>query len=214
MGTRNLTVVYKDGEPKVAQYCQWDGYPSGQGVTVLDFLKTNDLNLFAKKVGQCTWLSDEELYDLWKSVGADDTGFVSMEISNKFRKRFPHLHRDTGARILGLIQDSDGLQLVNSIGFAADGLFCEWAYVIDLDAQTLEVYSGFHKGPVVGRFKDMETEGEYSPISLEKTYALTDLPYQAKFLTDLSSNTPCLGTTLSRFSTGGPGTLTGPGESK
>ena len=28
MGTRNLTCVFKDGEYKVAQYGQWDGYPS------------------------------------------------------------------------------------------------------------------------------------------------------------------------------------------
>ena len=27
MGTRNLTVVYLDGQYKVAQYGQWDGYP-------------------------------------------------------------------------------------------------------------------------------------------------------------------------------------------
>ena len=38
MGTRNLTVVkYKD-EYKIAQYGQWDGYPNGQGVTILSFL--------------------------------------------------------------------------------------------------------------------------------------------------------------------------------
>ena len=38
MGTRNLTVVFMDGEYKVAQYGQWDGYPEGQGITCFNFL--------------------------------------------------------------------------------------------------------------------------------------------------------------------------------
>lgn len=37
MGTRNLTMVMVDGVYKVAQYGQWDGYPSGQGITVFIF---------------------------------------------------------------------------------------------------------------------------------------------------------------------------------
>jgi hypothetical protein len=39
MGTRNLTRVICDGKTKVAQYGQWDGYPEGQGKTVLNFLR-------------------------------------------------------------------------------------------------------------------------------------------------------------------------------
>ena len=39
MGTRNLTAVYLDGQYKVAQYGQWDGYPEGQGITALTFLR-------------------------------------------------------------------------------------------------------------------------------------------------------------------------------
>lgn len=31
MGTRNLTAVYLDGEYKIAQYGQWDGYPKDKG---------------------------------------------------------------------------------------------------------------------------------------------------------------------------------------
>ena len=39
MGTRHLTCVVKDGDYKVAQYGQWDGYPSGQGIDILTFLR-------------------------------------------------------------------------------------------------------------------------------------------------------------------------------
>jgi hypothetical protein len=39
MGTRNLVAVYLDGIHRIAQYGQWDGYPSGQGKTVLSFLR-------------------------------------------------------------------------------------------------------------------------------------------------------------------------------
>jgi len=44
MGTRNMTMVIdKAGEIKVAQYGQWDGYPSGVGASILGFLKNPEL---------------------------------------------------------------------------------------------------------------------------------------------------------------------------
>ena len=33
MGTRGLTMVVSKGKTRVAQYGQWDHYPSGQGRT-------------------------------------------------------------------------------------------------------------------------------------------------------------------------------------
>jgi hypothetical protein len=42
MGTRHLTMVVSNNETKVAQYGQWDGYPEGQGVTILTFLRSKD----------------------------------------------------------------------------------------------------------------------------------------------------------------------------
>ena len=42
MGTRNLTCVMYNGEYRVAQYCQWDGYPSGQGAIALNFLSDKE----------------------------------------------------------------------------------------------------------------------------------------------------------------------------
>ena len=39
MGTRFLTAVFADGQYRVAQYGQWDGYPEGAGVNILHFLR-------------------------------------------------------------------------------------------------------------------------------------------------------------------------------
>lgn len=39
MGTRSLTFVYDDeNQPIINMYAQWDGYPSGHGADLADFL--------------------------------------------------------------------------------------------------------------------------------------------------------------------------------
>lgn len=38
MGTRSLTFVYEDKEPLVNMYRQYDGYPSGHGAELAEFL--------------------------------------------------------------------------------------------------------------------------------------------------------------------------------
>lgn len=39
MGTRNITRVICNGEVKINQYCQWDGYPTGRGEEVMQFMR-------------------------------------------------------------------------------------------------------------------------------------------------------------------------------
>ena len=39
MGTRNITRVISDGQVRINQYCQWDGYPTGRGLSVLLFAR-------------------------------------------------------------------------------------------------------------------------------------------------------------------------------
>ena len=124
MGTRNLTVVVLDGEYKVAQYCQWDGYPSGQGATIAKFIeKEMDFKRFKKAVSNCSFLTEEELKKRWTDAGADGSGWVGMDVSDSFKQTYPELHRDTGAEVLKMIQKRNGLKLHNAIEFAADSLF-------------------------------------------------------------------------------------------
>ena len=188
MGTRNLTCVWLDGEPKVAQYCQWDGYPSGQGADALKFLKSNKFHreTFAKQVRRLTNPSDDAFNELWKRVGV--TGeWANLEQSNKFKETWPHLQRDFGAQILEYIQDLEHSDVGGDdpklwhrpeVAFAADSLFCEWAYVIDLDIGTFEVYRGFNKKKLLKRDrfqKWTEAGSEYHPVRLVAFWRLEEL---------------------------------------
>lgn len=191
MGTRHLIVVIADGETRVAQYGQWDGYPSGQGVAVLEFL-SSELNRakLATAAPRCSWISEGDFKATWDAVipgGIPASGLVSWEASEEWARRNPHLSRDAGADILRLVADSGGLALQDSREFAADSLFCEGAYVVDLDAGNFEVYKGFQEKPHdAGRFASMKPEKPgYWPVKLVATYRLDALPSKAAFLAEL-----------------------------
>lgn len=186
MGTRHLTAAVIDGEYKIAQYGQWDGYPSGQGATLLAFLSAMDTESFKRKLRGCAFLPDEEITALWKSEGADDSGFVSMEVSERFKAKYPQLSRDTGSEVFHLVAGSEsGLPLRNSIGFAGDSLFCEYAYVVDFDKGTFEAYQGFNKEPLASgeRFANapLSKDGaKYHPVKLVFSWPLSALPTRAE----------------------------------
>jgi hypothetical protein len=149
MGTRHLTMVQHKGEIRIAQYGQWDGYPIGQGKTIVHFIQDSmDINLFKKNIEQIKEISEEDLEKLWIKCGATKgDSMVDLETSSKFENKYPHLHRDCGANILHYIQN--GIKEVqNQLDFAKDSLFCEWGYIINLDTKKLEVYQGFNKKPL------------------------------------------------------------------
>lgn len=184
MGTRNLTCVLSDGKIKLAQYCQWDGYPTGQGQTIAEFiLNVFDKRKFKKQLGKIRFLKREETQALWEACGAEpgrDT--VTMEVSDRFKKKHPQLSRDTGAEVLEYIQTTEKPELCanmgNDINFAADSLMCEWVYVLNLDTNTLEIFKGFNKEKLKRgeRFYSLQNkvkkEGpyakEYFPVKLWK----------------------------------------------
>ncbi|EGP83674.1 unnamed protein product [Zymoseptoria tritici ST99CH_3D1] len=55
----------------------------------------------------------------------------------------PSLARDTGAGILSYVAYSkEKVPIQMDVEFIMDSMMCEWAYVVDLDAELLEVYNG------------------------------------------------------------------------
>jgi len=188
MGTRNLTIVINEGKTKVAQYGQWDGYPQGQGLTALKFLKGAKLDKFKDRLSTLSFLSETDIENKYKECGImGDT--MNMEQASRFKKQNPQLDRDMAAGVLELIYAGEVKELQDQSDFAADSLFCEWCYVIDLDKNTFEVYQGFNQQPLIesDRFYPLqanikEREYKYSPVKLLASFDLNNLPTEEDFL--------------------------------
>ena len=202
MGTRHLICVMIDNEYKIAQYGQWDGYPSGQGVSILDFLKKYNLDIFKEQLKFVSWATEEELDEQWVNCGVElGEAWVGFDEASLHKKFYPENSRDTGSGILKIVYDyipndkKKSLKLFNDLKFAGDSLFCEYAYVIDFDKNTFEIYKGFNRYPldVAERFSTMPVQEkgnykgaeQYYPVRFMKSYDLNNLPSQEQFLSDL-----------------------------
>lgn len=192
MGTRHLICVVSNGEYKVAQYGQWDGYPSGQGLSILNFLHSDQLAAFKENLPKCSWISEDDIAKYWSEFGVNirENGSISYEIYNKFSAKHPQLSRDTGADVLKVIASApDGVKLRNDYDFSRDSLFCEWAYVIDFDKNTFEVYQGFNEKPLDKSerfYSEVLTQYSYNntyyPVKLLTSFDLSNLPSEDEFL--------------------------------
>jgi hypothetical protein len=198
MGTRNLTCVISDSEYKVAQYGQWDGYPSGQGATILNFISSGDnLQRLARNLSRVRFIDDKDKdflasYNANAPTWSNDPDSRTPEQKHWFG-RFSS--RDIGGEILANIAADDGegeILLRDSKAFAGDSLFCEFAYVVDLDAGMFEVYKGFNKSPVEsGRFLSSDdglehTDG-YHPVVMLKAYSFSELPDVDVFVEEIEA---------------------------
>ena len=197
MGTRNITAVQMGGEYKIAQYGQWDGYPEGQGKTILAFLAgEGNLDKLRAALGRVRFLDPKgqdkafvEEYEQNAPEWSRDPDNRTPEQKRWFER---YITRDLGGEILANVAMADEPEILlrNSISFAADSLFCEWGYVVDLDANTLEVFKGFNEEPLAegerfrGAVAAEDANKEYTPIRLIAKYPLDALPTLEKLVED------------------------------
>ena len=130
MGTRHLICVYYKRRFALAQYGQWDGYPQGQGRDIYHWIWKNHGNIIRLKRGL-------------SHVRVLTTEAVRTQFSNALLPA--SLSRDTGSKIFELVacaKADEPVDVVLELDFVNDGLFCEWAYVLDLDDEVLEVWTG------------------------------------------------------------------------
>ncbi|TVY56120.1 hypothetical protein LSUE1_G008810 [Lachnellula suecica] len=143
MGTRGLLGFIIRGK-RHAAYNHWDSYPSGLGSQIVAFLLSlspPDYALMLARLEEITWVDEktipsQELQDQYSALGYSNTGVGNQALSDWYCL----LHKLQGAAALPAIKEGKVKHLAESIEFLEDGLFCEWTYFIDFEAQTLETW--------------------------------------------------------------------------
>ena len=184
MGTRGAFGFLVDGETKVT-YNHWDSYPSGLGQDLVDtlteILDEYSFDWLCEKARKLQFVpnrgpTEEEIARLrpWTDLS------VSERSTSDWYCLLRNAQGDLRATLrAGLIR--------NSVSFLSDSLFCEFAYVINLDDNLFEIYKGFQKDPhQLGRYhnqltKDFDERVEqgrtaYYPVALQASLLCWAVP--------------------------------------
>ena len=175
MGTRNLTLVKdKEGKTKVAQYGQWDGYPEGQGSTILNFIRSKEnrdalaevlknVSFFNLEVAPQQVRDYIEGYDKrcasWSNEPDNRTeadrywfdNLISRDVCGKILENLIAINIELVPHEFEKV-----IYLQDKSSFADDSLFCEWAYCVNYQTEKLEVY-------VNGKEKVIDFDFEHLP---------------------------------------------------
>lgn len=183
MGTRGAFGVII-GEKEKIGYNQYDSYPSGNGVENLQWLReeyAKDPALSeVRRLATAARLVDDDSSPTPEDV-ANLRSTTNLGVSEQSTDDWYCLTREAHGSIPAMLNCG---YILDGHDFPLDSLFCEWAYIIDLDANTFEVYVGFQKKEHnQGRFaSDVPNDDGYYPVRLVATWSLDALPTDDEFL--------------------------------
>jgi hypothetical protein len=183
MGTRGALGVYIDGQTK-ATYNHFDSYPSGLGRGMVEAVR----NILNDPDRGLDWLREKaRALEMWPH-GQDatpemiaklghyaDTGVATKKLTDPY-VLMRRMQGDITAYLEAGIMEDGGEE------FMADSLFCEYAYIINLDTGMLEFYEGFQKQPhTKGRYANAPNEkahrtDQFYPVALKGQFLLTAIP--------------------------------------
>lgn len=172
MSTRGLFGFRKSGVDK-AVYSHSDSYPEWLGENFTKLLVRNA----------------DKLPDIYEKIITVDVNSKPTEEQKKICKDMGWYNRSVSCMndddwycLLYGLQDIESFQkavdegvpvfIENYISFIRDSLFCEYAYIYDLDSESLEFYIGFQKVPDENNiYGQRENEG-YFPCRLAHVFPL------------------------------------------
>lgn len=172
MGTRGALGFYKDGTEKVA-YNHYDSYPSGLGSDTLKFCKDTTIKEMEETFNKIV-LVDEQSEPTNEQI-KECKEYYDSSVSSKSEKDWYCLLRHAQGT---LEPYKNGLKyMIDSKEFLTNSLFCEYAYIINLDTEMLEFYIGFNKDPKAnGRYADKATDNQgYCGVALKKEFPLESI---------------------------------------
>jgi hypothetical protein len=167
---------------------QYDGYPEGYGQEILRFLlEPGNIELLKEGLRYITTLTDvgiEEIYDTVRQEVESgpyaenmSVHHIATVVDQEVASRWPSLSYDAGAKILEIVTQGTAEKrvfIVQKLGITDD---YEWAYVVDLDQNTFEVFGGFESKEKAPTTRFNNVGGSEDPVpALIKTFSFSQLP--------------------------------------
>ena len=170
MGTRGCYGFRKNGIDKTT-YNHWDSYPDYLGKIMVEFCKGTTI---------------QELNDIFDRIVLVDES--SKPTKAQIAECIEYYDGDVGTQRVDdwycLLRDAQGnpnvykrgLKYMNdSRNFIKDSLFCEYAYIINLDTECLEFWVGFQEEPDANNrygAKTYDNMDKYYPCKMVAYYPL------------------------------------------
>lgn len=192
MSTRGLIGFRQDGRFQ-ATYNHCDSYPSWLGKKVVEFVKERLLSpeglaAFRKNLAAVIWVdsdgkpSAKDVRYYMKSAKERDESWKALNTlgSARMKTEWYALLRDwQGIQTLEGIADGQLRHLPESVSFIQDSLFCEYAYLLDLDRNVLEFWEGFQRSPQEGNPFGASRIGEYYPCAKVGEVAFAEASFES-----------------------------------
>lgn len=192
MGTRGLNGFISQGETK-ASYNHFDSYPENLGKDMLLFIlrvnKEKGWDKLTKKIANLKMI-DEESKPTEKDIQRyTELGYYDPRVGGKSVEPtwYQLLRQTQGVKWMDEVYDNFQEHAIDNQDFIKDSLFCEHAYLINLDKMELEYWKGFQHKPQKGNRYGTKAPApsykgadSYYPCALMGTFQLGDITSQKK----------------------------------
>jgi len=175
MGTRGSWGFIVGGK-RWETYVHFDSYPGGLGETLLEWARRvsswDDVRTAVKSL---VVVNDGEAPTAAQRDDMKERGFANTSVSDG-RDWYSMLRNCQGDPNMTLLSG----YWLDGTGFHLESLYCEWAYVFDLDARDgrgeFVVYEGFQQVPVDARVYGEQHGSQYGPVAEIARFPLERLP--------------------------------------
>lgn len=177
MGTRGLYGVRKNGVDKCT-YNHWDSYPSCLGSNVVKFCADNTVENLNKFFDNIILVLEDSIPTETQIKECQKAGYVDLSVSTQSNDDWYCLLRNLQGNFKEYqkcIESNSKIYMTDGIDFIQDSLFCEYAYIINLDDEVLEFYEGFQKTPQMGNRYGIKDDRGYYPCKLALTIPLDEI---------------------------------------
>jgi len=173
MGTRGAYGFRLDGEDRLS-YNHYDSYPSCLGEKILQdterLMSKYTINQLKDKVRNLKSVhpestTDEEIRQITEKYHNTSVSLGTLDD--------PYCcFREAQGDIIAML---DMGYFLEANSFILNSLFCEWAYIINLDTEELEIWKGFQKAPSKNNRYGKKSYEDYYPCTMIKSFSLHNL---------------------------------------